>query len=301
MSRGRWPPDGGRRSRVAFKDLLLVLRSFPTPTPEATIEQCVELAAAWGARISAVACGIVPRGSKTVLRHVLIDISAVLSEQSNSSAADAEAMLRSFRTAAEKRSVFGETVFEKCELPNVSSILVDKARLRDLAILPVPDEDYLSTYDLHSYAEALVFDSGRPTLVLPQARKVAGAGAFETVVVAWDGSRASTRAIADALPILRRAKATHILTMANRKTLPATRTAPALAAHLATHGVSPVVVRVVSAGRGIEVVFAEYAASCGADLIVMGAFGHSRLRDFILGGATQRLLSDPPTALFLSH
>ena len=53
---------------MAFKDLLLVLRSFPTPTPEATIVQCVDLAAAWGTRISAAACGIVPRGSKNVLR-----------------------------------------------------------------------------------------------------------------------------------------------------------------------------------------------------------------------------------------
>ena len=111
----------------------------------------------------------------------------------------------------------------------------------------------------------------------------------------------STRAIADALPILRRAKATHILTVTNRKTLTAARTAPALAAHLATHGVEAVVASVASAGRTIEVVFADYAASCGADLIVMGAFGQSRLRNFILGGATQRLLSDPPTALFLSH
>jgi nucleotide-binding universal stress UspA family protein len=286
---------------VAFKDLLLVLRSFPTPTPQATIEQSVDLAAAWDARISAVACGIVPRGSKNVLRHVLIDISAALSEQSNSSIADAAGMLRSFRAAAERRGVFGETVFEKCELAKVSSILVDQARLRDLAILPIPDEDYLSDHDLHSYTEALVFDSGRPTLILPQAHKVRGAGAFETVVVAWDGSRASTRAIADALPILRRAKATHILTMANRKTLAATRTAPALAAHLATHGIEAVVASVASGGRRIEAVFADYAGSCDADLIVMGAFGQSRLREFILGGATQSLLSDPPTALFLSH
>jgi nucleotide-binding universal stress UspA family protein len=288
---------------VAFKDLLLVLRSFPTPTPETTIERCVELAAAWGARISAVACGVVPRGSKTVLRHVLIDITAVLAEQSNTSVADAEAMLGNFRAAAEKRSVFGTTVLEKCELAEVSSILVAHARLRDLAILPVPDEDYLSSYDLHGYAEALVFDSGRPTLVLPQAGKVTGASAsaFETVVVAWDGSRASTRAIADALPLLRRAKATHILTMANRKTRAAVHTAPALAAHLAMHGIEAVVASVASGDRTIEVVFADYAASCGADLIVMGAFGQSRLRDFILGGATQMLLSDPPTALFMSH
>ena len=286
---------------MAFKDLLLVLRSFPTPTPEETIEQCVDLAAAWGARISAVACGIVPRGSKNVLRHVLIDISAVLAEQSNTSAADAEAMLRKFRAAAEKRGVFGATIFEKCELADVSGIMVDQARLHDLAILAIPDEDYLSTHDLHFHAEALVFDSGRPTLVLPQTRKVAGVRVFETVVLAWDGSRASTRAIADALPLLRRAKATHILTLVNRKTIAATRTAPALAEHLATHGIEAVVASVASDGRKIEVVFADYAASCGADLIVMGAFGQSRLRDFILGGATQRMLAAPPTALFLSH
>ena len=286
---------------MAFKDLLLALRSFPTPTPDTTIDQCVDLAAAWGARISAVACGIVPRGSKNALRHVLIDISAVLAEQSNTSVADAEAMLRHFRSVAESRSVFGKTMFEKCGLADVAGLLVDHARLRDLTILPVPDEDYLSAYDLRFYAEALVFDSGRPALVLPQAPKVAGADRFKTIVLAWDGSRAATRAIADALPVLRRAKAVHIFTVTNRKTLPATRTASSLAEHLSAHGVKAVVASVLAADRKIDVVFADYAQSCDADLIVMGAFGHSRLRDFILGGATQSVLSDPRIALFFSH
>ena len=80
--------------------------------------------------------------------------------------------------------------------------------------------------------------------------------------------------------------------MANRKTLAATRTAPTLAAHLATHGVEAVVASVASAGRRIEVVFADYAASCGADLIVMGAYGHARMHELVFGGVTRHVLRE---------
>jgi nucleotide-binding universal stress UspA family protein len=92
-----------------------------------------------------------------------------------------------------------------------------------------------------------------------------------------------------------------ILTVANKKTAAAIRSAPALAEHLAAHGAAAVVDTVTSRGRGIGAVFADYAAEQAIDLILMGAYGHSRLRDFILGGATRSLLAAPPTPLFLSH
>jgi nucleotide-binding universal stress UspA family protein len=286
---------------MAFKDLLLVLRSFPTPTPDATIERCVDLAASWRARLSAVACGILARGARNPLRHVLIDIAAVAAAQSNTSASDARRMLETFRQAASRRDVPGAAIFEECELANIAGTLVRHARLRDLALVPVPAEDYLSAHDLHEFVEAMVFDSGHPALLLPEASTEREGLAFDTIVVAWDGSRPAARAVADALPLLAAAKAVRILTMVNRKTAVAARTAPELAEHLAAHGIDAAVDNVTSGGRGVEAVFADHVAQHAADLIVMGAFGQPRLRQFILGGATERLLSAPPTALFLSH
>src|ERR1700751_6076196 len=104
---------------MAFKDLLLVLRSYPTPTPDETIVRCVDLAASWRARLSAISFGIVPKASANPLRHMLIDISAVVAAESNSSAADAQRMLATFRGAAQQRNVPGAAIFEKCELANV--------------------------------------------------------------------------------------------------------------------------------------------------------------------------------------
>src|SRR5580658_810264 len=99
---------------MAFKDLLLVLRSFPTPTPDETILHCVDLAAAWRARLSAISFGIVAKGSGNPLRHVLIDISATVAAESNTSAADAQRMLASFRDAAHQRDVPGAAILETC-------------------------------------------------------------------------------------------------------------------------------------------------------------------------------------------
>ena len=286
---------------MAFKDLLLVLRSYPTPTSDETIARCVDLAAAWRARLSAISFGIVPKASANPLRHVLIDISATVAAESNTSAADAQRMLATFREAARQRSVPGVAILETCELAAVSQMLVGHARLRDLTILAVPADDYLSSYDLNLFAKTMVFDSGRPALVLPKASTDRDDLAFDTIVVAWDGGKPAVRAVADALPLLRAAKMVRILTVANKKTAAAVRSAPDLAEHLAVHGIEAVVDSVTSAGRTIDAVFAEYVTSHGAQLIVMGGYGAPRLRKFIFGGATQSLLMNPPTALFLSH
>jgi nucleotide-binding universal stress UspA family protein len=286
---------------MAFKDLLLVLRSFPTPTPDETILRCVDLAAAWGARLSAISFGIVAKASGNPLRHVLIDIAATVAAESNTSAADAERMLATFSNAAQQRNVPGAAILETCELAQIHQVLVEHARLRDLTILAVPADDYLSSYDLNLFAKTMVFDSGRPALVLPKASTDQDSLAFDNIVVAWDGSKPATRAVADALPLLRAAKAVRILTVANKKTVAAVRSAPDLAAHLAVHGIEAVVDSVTSAGRTIDAVFADYVTLHGAALVVMGGYGAPRLRKFILGGATQSLLMNPPTTLFLSH
>ena len=71
--------------------------------------------------------------------------------------------------------------------------------------------------------------------------------------------------------------------------------------HLKAHGVSAVLEEVDAAGRGVGELLDAYTAKCGADLLVMGAYGSSRVKEFVLGGATEHVLHDPKTPLFLSH
>ena len=169
--------------------------------------------------------------------------------------------------------------------------------LRDLTIVPVPEGEFFDQW----YAESIIFGSGRPTLVIPHTRKRAGAFELGTVVVAWDFSRPAVRAVADALPILKRAKRVCVVTVTNEKVIDSKRSGAELAKHLARHGVDVVLDTVDAAGRGIGEVLNSYVASRNADILVMGAYGHSRIREFILGGATKSMLMRPPLPVFLSH
>ena len=115
-------------------------------------------------------------------------------------------------------------------------MLIEYARLRDLTVIPVPVGDCFDQW----YAEAIIFGSGRPALIVPHTRKRAGAFALDTVVVAWDFSRPAARAIADALPILEKAKRVRVVTVTNEKVIDTNRSGAELAKHLARHGIEVV-------------------------------------------------------------
>ena len=146
----------------------------------------------------------------------------------------------------------------------------------------------------------MIFGSGRPTLVLPETPR---SRPFElsTVVVAWDFSRAAARAVSDALPVLERAKKVRVVTVSNEKTLDTKHSTEELGKNLARHGIDVVLDRVDAGGRRIGEVLESFALSHKADVLVMGAYGHARWREFILGGATKSLLSKPPLPILLSH
>ena len=143
-------------------------------------------------------------------------------------------------------------VMEKCPTFKVPDLLVDYARLRDLTLVSVPE-----SYD-QWYAEALIFGSGRPTLVLPESPRPRP---FElgTAVVAWDFSRAAARAVSDALPLLERAKNVRVVTVINEKSLDAKHSAEELAKNLARHGIDVLLDKVDANGRPIGEVLEAHA------------------------------------------
>jgi nucleotide-binding universal stress UspA family protein len=136
---------------------------------------------------------------------------------------------------------------------------------------------------------------------VPHERKRSGSFALDTVIVAWDFSRAATRAMADAMPILEKAKRVCVLTVTKEKAIDTRRSGAELAKHLARHGADVVLDEVDAKGRSIGDVFEAHVTYRNADLLVMGAYGHSRLREFVLGGATKSMLTRPPSPIFMSH
>jgi nucleotide-binding universal stress UspA family protein len=282
---------------MAIKDTLLALTTYPDPTPVSAVDEAVVFTVALGARISAIACEVEIRVPGSLLADVLIDFQAMAVAETKKSSINAENLLVAFQGAAEKRGVFQDRILEHCLTSEVPRVLTEHARLRDLTIVPVPEGEYFDQW----YAETIIFGSGRPALIIPHTPKRVGAFTLDTVVVAWDFSRAAARAVADSLPILEKAKRVYVATVTHEKVIDTKRSGAELAKHLARHGVDVVVDTVDAAGRGIGEVLASYVTSRKADILVMGAYGHSRIRDFILGGATKSMLARPPLPIFLSH
>lgn len=278
-----------------YRDLLLSLASYPDSTPPAAVDVAVDFAAAIGAKLSAIACEIRIPVPGSFIAPAFLKVSGMADSEARKSRDQAEAALTAFQKAAENKGVFEERILGKCHAPALAALLVEYARLRDLTIVPAEANELADQPD----AEALIFESGRPVLMVP--REPRKSFALNTATVAWDFSRPAARAVGDALPLLTKAKRVHIVTVSNEKRIDTRRSGPELAKHLARHGVEVILETVDAAGRSIGATLEAATRDHDSDLLVMGAYGHSRLREFVLGGATRSVVNLPPLPVLLSH
>ena len=284
---------------MGFKDTLLVLTSYPEPTLPESVKQAASLGAALETRMSAISFEIdinVPGGSG-FLANRLLNVPGMITAEKQKAANNARNLLDAFETAARERGIFHERLVERCLTALVPDVLVDHARLRDLTIVPVRDGDSIT----HWYAESIIFGSGRPCMILPDPTRYERQPTLQTVAIAWDFSRPAARAVADALPILQQAQIVRAVTVAQEKSIQTTRSNEQLAAHLLMHGVKVELDVIDAQSHSIGEVLGNYVSSQKIDLLVMGAYGRSRIDDFVLGGATKSMLHQPPLPLFLSH
>jgi nucleotide-binding universal stress UspA family protein len=282
---------------MAFKDILVALTTYPKPMPISAVDDAISLAATLGARVSAIACKINDDPPGDLIGNLVFDMPAIIAAEREKSAANAENLLAAFQNSAERRGLFQDRILEECLASKIPEMFVEYSRLYDLTIVPVPVGDHVHQW----YAETIIFGSGRPTIILPFHRKQGVEVAANTIVIAWDFSRSASRAVADALLILERAKRVYVVTVTNEKVIDTERSSAEFAKHLERHGIEVIVELVDATGRGIGEVLQYYVVSHEADLLVMGAYGHSRIREFILGGATKSMLARPPIPIVLSH
>jgi nucleotide-binding universal stress UspA family protein len=210
----------------------------------------------------------------------------------DAAAAEAE---RAFAAQLAKDGVEGEwRVIEG----NVAEALTTCARYSDLTVIGQTDPDHPS-YPA-AMPDQVVLGAGGPVLVVPYA------GNFETVgrraMVAWNGGREAARAVRDALPLLRHAEVTRVYSL--NPTGPEHLAGADISLHLARHGVSAEASRDVvvegASSNDIGATMLSAAADFGADLLVMGAYGHSRVREIVLGGATQEILRSMTVPVLMS-
>jgi len=277
---------------MAFKDILVTLTSYPDPTPVSAVDDAVAVAAALGAHVTALSCEVHVEVPGHFISGAAFGLPGVIAGEGARSRKDAQDLLAAFDAAAARAGLSRESILQKCKSFEVPDLLCEYARLRDLTIVP----DSLDRWN----AEAVIFGAGRPVLILPRASR---SHPFEigTVAVAWDFSRAAARAVADAMPLLEKARKVRVVTVLNEKTLDRKHSAEELSKNLARHRIDVVLDKVDAKGRAIGVVLDDYIASHGADMLVMGAYGHSRLREFVLGGATKSMLSKPRAPILFSH
>jgi len=199
--------------------------------------------------------------------------------------------------AARRVGLAADSRLQTASLAEAADTFGALARRFDLAVVAQAEPNKLPGREL--IIEAALFESGRPVLVVPYIQR--DGLKLDHVMVCWDGGRNAARAIGDAMPFLTRAKEVEVVVVAGdpgkRDEIPGAD----IAHHLARHGLKVELERIVVRDLDVANTTLSHAADCGTDLIVMGGYGHSRLREFVLGGATRGILSSMTVPTLMSH
>jgi len=256
-------------------------------------EYATSIAAMFGAHITGVSFVYEPVIPDGMLGGVPVDL-IELQRQENSKAAN-DAISR-FDAAAKKAGLSAETRLLDATFGGAATSFAQISRRFDLVVVGQAQRERGPADDL--LIEGALFESARPLVVAPYIQR--RGRTLERVLACWDGSRTAARAIGDAMPLLERAKAVEVVIVAEeRKSEEMTGTN--MNAHLVRHGIAASVKRIAKGDIAIQDALLSYAADSGADFMVMGGYGHSRLREFILGGVTRGILASMTLPVLMSH
>jgi nucleotide-binding universal stress UspA family protein len=284
-----------RRARMPIKDILLPLVGEPNAAAIAAIDKCVAVAGDVGARVTAVAVEEdIPVRPKVRISDDLDNSAAVEAVRSVS---DAHGLLKAFDAAATRFAVRNEQKLSRFAAPDIATNMAVCARLKDLSIFPVKPNDDRS----EKLVEHLIFESGRPILMCPEEFASELAVVFDKVVIAWDHTAPAARAVADALPMLQAAANVRIITATDKTTAVEQESGAALVSHLAEHGIKATFETVKIEGSSVGKVFEAYVKANAVDLLIMGAYRHSRLNEIVWGGATKTVIGRPPCWVMMSR
>lgn len=278
---------------MALKDIIVPIDRTEACKPR--VDAALNLASAHDAHVTGVAVIYKPY----IPPHAEVEISAdimelrerALREAADEAGAAFQARLDESGCSGEWRTIEGDPV----------EVLTEQARYGDLLVM----SQNPSAGDLlpggHEMPDRVILSAGRPVLVVPYIYN--GAPIGKRCMVAWDAGRMAARAVHDALPILEKAETVTVM-VANPKPgeeghgdLPGAD----LAAHLARHGVTATADHTVSTELDIGDLLLTRVADVQADLLVLGAYGHSRWRELVLGGVTAHILEHMTVPVLMSH
>jgi nucleotide-binding universal stress UspA family protein len=256
-------------------------------------EYATSIAATFGAHIAGVSFLYEPVIPDGTLGGIPVDLIELQREENSKAANDA---ISRFDAGVKKAGISAETRILDATFGGAATLFAQIARRFDLAVVGQAQREGGASDEL--IIEGALFESGRPLVVVPYIQK--RGMTLDRVLACWDGSRTAARAIGDAMPFLERAKAVDIVIVAEERKSDEI-TGANMSEHLARHGVRASVKRIAKGDLAIEDVLLSYAADSGADFMVMGGYGHSRLREFILGGVTRGILASMTLPVLMSH
>jgi len=285
---------------MGLKDIVVILE--PGAAGERRLAAAVSLAAAHGAHLIGVSI-VEPLDlsgyfSPAVSGYIAVDAMQALEERHRAAAAAAAKQDETaFRDACGRAGISYEWRLAEGEAGEMATL---SARYADLVVTGQVDPENPPRGGFAHLPEELALASGRPVLFVPYA------GKFETVgrrvLVAWNRMRESTRAVNDGIPLLAKAEKVTVLSINPQRGEDAGDLPGAdIALHLARHGVKAEASYTVAEDIDVGSVLLSRAADIGADLIVMGCYGHSRTRELILGGATREVLRHMTVPVLMSH
>lgn len=210
------------------------------------------------------------------------------------------AMRSAFENATRGRGFVSEWRDDEADAFGVGDRVLQYARAADLVIASQSDRNWATT-DTLDVADRLAIESGRPVVIVPLTEPREHIG--ERVLVAWNARREAARAVFDALPILQRAKEVRVVWVNPETEHEQGKDilAADVCAALARHGVRCEATEQVRPRTNVGETLLACAKDHGADLMVMGCYGHTRLREFVFGGATRHVLRNLSLPVLMAH
>jgi len=275
--------------RIAY----LPLNTYPEAAPDQAVLAAVGFATALGCGLQVSTFAVDVPKTASPIGGFLINVEGMARVAEERSKAEC-ARLQTLIKGAARPELNLSITNHKSVLGAAFGAATTEARYFDLALLAW-DAEAMSAQDM---AQSLVFGAGVPVILVPPSTK---GGSVDHIAIAWDGSRVAARALHDALPLLSAGGRVSVVTVEDEKSLSGFGIARTLADSLQRRGYPAEAVNITLDGKTIATALQDAALSGGAQLLAMGGFGHSRLRDFILGGATKGVFSDLRLAVLLSH
>ena len=276
-----------------IKDIIVHLEHQAARDPARDF--AVTIAEIFDAHLAAVAFAYAPDFPGYVMLEIPADIVAQMIAESEKAAF---AAIERFDAGAKRSLISAEHRLLKPVGASASAVLSTLSRRFDLGVFMQSEPNGVDNDDM---IEASLFESGRPLIVVPYIQK--DGLKLDHVVCCWDGSRAATRAVNDGLPLLVKATTVDLLIVLNEKTdnPPNVIRGAEMAKHLARHDVKVQIVTFPAADIDVCNAILSYVADVSGTLIVMGGYGHAKLRELILGGVTRNMLKSMTAPVFMSH